>query len=67
MSDERPNNAEGVKCEEEQLNADGQTARKVTNTTGEYSVERAREAFDRALGGKDDEAGSASAGQRAGG
>jgi hypothetical protein len=50
MSNERQNDAQGRACEEDQLNADGQTARKLTNTTGDYSIERAREGFDRALG-----------------
>ena len=31
--------------------ADGQSARAVSNTTGEYSIDRAREAFDANLGG----------------
>lgn len=37
----------------ELLNADGQSARLVSNTTGEFSLERAREGFERA-GGKDE-------------
>jgi hypothetical protein len=36
----------------EVLNADGQSARLVTNTTGEYSIERAREGFDKAFAGE---------------
>ena len=50
MSNERPNDARGRKCEDDQLNADGQTARKIKNTTGDYSIDRAREGFDHALG-----------------
>lgn len=34
--------------EREVLNADGQSARLVSNTTGEYSLDRAREGFGRA-------------------
>ena len=32
----------------ELLNADGQSARLVSNTTGEFSLDRAREGFERA-------------------
>jgi hypothetical protein len=31
------------------LNADGQSARLVSNTTGEYSIDRAREGFEKAF------------------
>jgi hypothetical protein len=33
----------------EVLNADGQSARLVSNTTGEYSIDRAREGFEKAF------------------
>ena len=33
----------------EVLNADGQSARLVSNTTGDYSIDRAREGFDKAF------------------
>lgn len=35
--------------QDELLDADGQSARLVSNTTGEYSLDRAREGFDKAF------------------
>jgi hypothetical protein len=36
------------KLDDEALNADGQSARLLTNPTGEFSLDRAREGFDKA-------------------
>jgi len=44
----------------EVLNADGQSARLVSNTTGDYSIERAREGFEKAF---DDETKDTSEGE----
>jgi len=43
----------------EVLNADGQSARLVSNTTGEYSIDRAREGFEKAFADETKDTGEA--------
>ena len=50
----------------EVLNADGQSARLVSNTTGDYSIDRAREGFEKAFDDevKDESQGDKGEGQK---
>ncbi len=61
MTDKQGRGEEGREStdalDRELLNADGQSARLVPNTTGEYSIDRAREGFEKASGAASRQAG----------